>query len=241
MSETTSRKQTILDRYLWSIYSRTYDGLLHFWPYTHLLDLMQTAIGSVDGLKLLDLGCGTGNLLRILSSRGGQFSAIGVDFSPAMLRVAQKKLEPYSLNVKLVTSDIIDFLSRQPSASFDKIISVNVIYAVNDQEALWREMLRVLKPKGEIVATTSVRPGSGPIILEHIRHSGFTSLLRPRLIGIFITDALINILGRTGKYSFTNEAQLRRHIAQTGAVWHETTRCYGGEENGVNILFRITH
>ena len=51
--------------------------------------------------KVLELGCGTGNYLEILSKEG--FEVTGVDISEEMLKIAGKKC-----NCKLIQSDLVD-------------------------------------------------------------------------------------------------------------------------------------
>jgi ubiquinone/menaquinone biosynthesis C-methylase UbiE len=160
-----------------------------------------------------------------------------------MLKVAGRKLRSFrdAGHLELVQADVQAYLEAQPDNSYDRIISVNVLYAIADQTALWKELMRVLSPNGAIIATTSVRPGSGPIIKEHFEHSSVWVLLRPRLIGVFLIDALINIFGHTGHFAFPDEAKLRKAVAASGASWVSTDVCYGGPQNGVNILFEVTH
>ena len=53
--------------------------------------------------RILDLGCGTGRHLIVLAASGHQ--ATGVDISPAMLTVAQRKLEDQELSALLLQGD----------------------------------------------------------------------------------------------------------------------------------------
>jgi SAM-dependent methyltransferase len=68
-----------IQRKLWSWYSRSYDGLLDLVPYQRLLDLTTEAVACGPRDTLVDLGCGTGNLLgRITTTAGTGATLVGV-------------------------------------------------------------------------------------------------------------------------------------------------------------------
>jgi ubiquinone/menaquinone biosynthesis C-methylase UbiE len=232
----------LFEQNLWGIYSHVYDGLLAFWPYQNLLQLVLSNADIHAGECILDLGCGTGNFLNSAYKSKSEITATGVDLSSAMLRAAHRKLaQRIDDNVlDLVNEDIMTFLGAQPDKKFDHIISINVLYTIRDQEGLWRELLRTLKPGGKITVTTSVRTGSLPIIKEHLRHKPFISLLRPKLVAVFFIDALINLMGHTGKFAFADEGQLRGAVNSAGGKWGASQLCYGGSTEGVNILFSVS-
>lgn len=224
---------------LWSLYARVYDGLLSFWPYRHLLELVAARLAVKPGYEVLDLGCGTGNLINMAHQTQPQAHYTGIDMSDGMLRVATRKLRAQVAagQVSLERAELMAYLAAQPDRSFDIIASINVLYTVADQTALWRELFRVLKSGGRIIVTTSTRPGSSVIIREHFRHSNLWSLLRWRLIGVFVIDALINLLGRTGHFAFADETILKQAVTTAGGSIVDPVRCYGGDVAGVNILF----
>lgn len=87
----------------------------------------QDAINKVSLLlegrnNLLDLGCGTGELLSLLHSKNPNLRSVGVDILPEMTSLAKEKLWRYS-------SDIIcgDAHKITLSKSFDAITSFNVL------------------------------------------------------------------------------------------------------------------
>jgi ubiquinone/menaquinone biosynthesis C-methylase UbiE len=206
-----------------------------------LLDLVEAELDVKPGMKVLDLGCGTGNVLERVLRTGGT-STEGVDLSGSMLGAAARKLgSPIQTGrLSLKQDDLINYLKLQPSAGYDRIVSVNVVYSIPDLDVFCEEVVRVLKPTGKIVITTSVRTGSWPIIKEHFRNAPLKNLLRLKLIGVFFIDALINLLGSGGHFDFHDEAALRTAFGAVGGKWGKTVVCYGGEKDGVNILFDIT-
>jgi demethylmenaquinone methyltransferase/2-methoxy-6-polyprenyl-1,4-benzoquinol methylase len=94
---------------------------------------------------VLDVGCGTGNLTRALLARlssNGRVTA--VDFSPAMVRAAQKKISD-----SRVTWHVADAMNLPiEDASFDRVICYSVWPHFDDYPGVLRELWRVLRPVG---------------------------------------------------------------------------------------------
>jgi len=71
-----------------------------------------------DSGRVLDIGCGTGAFLFCLSENG--YQAVGVDFSPSMLRAAKKSTVGKS--IELVQGDVTQGLDF-PDKSFDLVLA----------------------------------------------------------------------------------------------------------------------
>jgi ubiquinone/menaquinone biosynthesis C-methylase UbiE len=224
-------------RTLWWGYGFVYDGLLRFYPYRRLLDQVAARLKLRDGLRLLELGCGTGNVIA-RARQEADVEVVGVDNSATMLRRAQAKLgdDP---RVKLVRSDLMGFIRRQPDRSFDRISLVNVLYAIPDREELWRECVRVIRTDGFIVATTSDRGGSAAIIREHRQHESLWRLASLRLAAVVIIDFFISELAKGGPFEFPSRDRLLEEVKVSGGDSRQIERCYGGAEHGVNLLFHV--
>jgi ubiquinone/menaquinone biosynthesis C-methylase UbiE len=222
---------------LWWLYGFCYDGLRGFYPYRRLIELTTERVGASGTMQVLDLGCGTGNVLEALARSQPNLTLVGVDGSSSMLRKARKKLRRQLAagNLTLVQADVPAWLRRQAPASFDRIVMVNLLYALPDRPEVWRECLRLLKPRGIIVATTSDRPGSRSIVAEHLQHDRWWKLLSPRLICIGIIDYFINEFARVDIFQFPSEDRLLEEVRVAGGSPGRVTRCYGD----VNILFTV--
>jgi ubiquinone/menaquinone biosynthesis C-methylase UbiE len=102
----------------------------------------------VTGLRILDAGCGTGNFSLTLAVRGADM--VGVDRSAAMLsRVRGKRWEGPGM-VEWVLGDLAQL--PFPAHSFDGVISIVALDFITCREAVIRELGRVLKPGGFLVA-----------------------------------------------------------------------------------------
>lgn len=220
---------------LWDIYSRVYDGLLHFWPY-------QKLIQSIDSLAfaqkpqarhILELGCGTGNVLKLLRISFPAAEMTGVDGSRYMLRMAKQKQIPH---LTLIQDDMVDYVSAYKPDAFDIVVMQNSLYVLSDEDraALWRHLQRILRTDGIVVISNPDREGSWPIICEHLRESSIVDLFDLRLIGVLIIDNLINQMSSTGKFHFVQEDVIRQETSPYFSMT-KTSRLYGG----VDILFAL--
>ncbi len=111
---------------------------------THLLDgPMLEACGKVDGLKVLDVGCGEGRFARMLSERGAE--VFGVDFVPEFALEAKRRRSGKAFAKG--RGEAIPFRSD----AFDLVVSYVVLCHVPDYPSMLRELCRVCKPAGRVV------------------------------------------------------------------------------------------
>ncbi|VAW14038.1 hypothetical protein MNBD_BACTEROID05-1177 [hydrothermal vent metagenome] len=101
-----------------------------------------------DVKALLDVGCGTGELLKTVHSQFPEIKLSGVDLSREMLEVARQKLEE-NINLQNSSSEELSF----DSESFDVVVSCSAFHFFENPVRVLREFQRVLKPKGKIVIT----------------------------------------------------------------------------------------
>ena len=219
---------------LWRLYGHTYDGLLHFGPYVRLIAEITELVKPQAGMRILELGCGTGNILIRLGAERG-VHVTGVDSSPSMLAAARRKLETFRPTVVLHESELLTFLADCPDATFDRVVLNNVAYAVRDQTSLWKEVIRVLAEDGYAVVSNPDKAGAAPIIREHLATSPAWKLAHPKLIGVFFIDSCINLLGGCGRYDFTPLDTLVHQIGEAGGVVRQARRSYAG----TNITFCV--
>lgn len=112
---------------------------------------------AIEGATVLDLGCGTGRDVYLLSRLVGPTGrVIGLDMTEAQLAVGRRHqawhAERYGHdNVDFRHGYIEDLASAGiADASIDVVISNCVLNLSPDKPALFRELMRVLKPGGEL-------------------------------------------------------------------------------------------
>ena len=106
-------------------------------------------IDAKDGDVTLDCGCGYGFTLRALTAlTGGRF--VGFDFQQIRLDDIQSKFSDLS-RIELIRGSAMELPFA--GASFDHIVSSEVLEHLTDDRAAAHEFFRVLKPGGNLVIT----------------------------------------------------------------------------------------
>ncbi|MGL5798372.1 MAG: class I SAM-dependent DNA methyltransferase [Cetobacterium sp.] len=127
-------------------FSKVYDKFMQHCDYNEWAELVKEKIkeSGVEGKKLLDLGCGTGETLLRLKD---EFECSGVDLSVDMLTIANKKLK--NKGVKLFVGDMREFNTGE---TYDIIVSlfdtVNHLTSLEDLEDLMKSIYASLNPGG---------------------------------------------------------------------------------------------
>jgi SAM-dependent methyltransferase len=98
--------------------------------------------------KILDIGCGTGRNLVLLSQFGNPF---GIDIAPEAINFCQKR---HLKNVYLVKNDRYPF----PDKFFDLVTCFDVLEHVKDERTILSEINRVLKVDGHLIILVPAAP-----------------------------------------------------------------------------------
>jgi len=127
-----------------SIYDRKWSGYVQS-TVRRTLHGIRAPVGS----SILDLGCGTGQLLKELSESDTSLRLHGTDLSFEMLTVATNKFEVRPVSPGLVQSSALALPYR--AACFDWIISTSVFHFFPDPRKALQEIRRVLVLGGHLV------------------------------------------------------------------------------------------
>jgi len=102
------------------------------------------SLGLGPDSHYLDLGCGNGYTVRLVSARYGA-TAVGVDASSEMIAKA-RSLSPHSPDVSFVCASFPRH--SLPERSFDVVFSMESMYYMVDLDEALRAVLELLKPGG---------------------------------------------------------------------------------------------
>ena len=114
---------------------------------------------KLDGLKVLDLGCGSGRDVYLAAQLVGEKGSVtGIDMTAEQLDVAQKHIDYHTKEFGYKTSNVhfvkgnLDSLDQLDleEGSFDLIISNCVINLVEDKQKVLNDVFKLLKPGGEL-------------------------------------------------------------------------------------------
>jgi trans-aconitate 2-methyltransferase len=146
------------------------------------LSAPMTAMGTevLDRLVLrgdetvLDAGCGTGGVTRLLHERLPRGRVIAVDAAPSMVEQAREQL-PSDVDVRRA-----DLLELTLEERVDAVLSTATFHWVPDHERLFANLHAVLKPGGRLVAQCG---GHGNV--SEVKQAGLDASREPRFAGYF--------------------------------------------------------
>ncbi|MCG8463679.1 MAG: cyclopropane fatty acyl phospholipid synthase [Xanthomonadales bacterium] len=161
------------------------------------LDLICRKLGLQPGMRLLDIGCGWGSLMRYAAERYG-VECVGLTISKEQAEYGSQLMGDLP-----VRFEFADYREYQPSRaqSFDRIASVGMFEHVGHKnyEAYFNTVSRCLKPDGLCLLHTigKNRPAAGtdPWINRYIFPNGeipALSQIMPAIDGRFVVEDLHN-------------------------------------------------
>lgn len=108
---------------------------------------------DLRGLKVLDIGCGSGGITLSLAEDYGAGRVTGIDVEAPVLARARRRAGERGLD------DRVDFIQVEPGPfpfpadSFDVVFSKDSIIHIPDKEALFADVMRILAPGGRLLAS----------------------------------------------------------------------------------------
>lgn len=148
---------------------------------------MITALDLPDNASVLDVACGTGDvLLEILSRMENQKLIIGADFAPEMLKLAKIKILEANPgpNVQLIAGNALH-LPFSPN-SFDAITIAFGIRNIMDRESALTSFFKCLKPGGKVAVLELATPANKTLLSLYLFY--FSKILP--IIGAFFSKHL---------------------------------------------------
>jgi SAM-dependent methyltransferase len=131
---------------------------------------LAAAFGWDRRATVLDVGCGNGLWAQTALGVTPEATVIGVDSSPGMASIFQQRV-----GTSAVVGDIVQLPVRDRSA--DAVLALWMLYHVPDKASALREIARVLRPGGFLLAATNSADDG--------------------LLGALYLDAIGRVLGRT--------------------------------------------
>lgn len=123
-------------------YDDGFEGSLSKRFYNLLLDRIDVG----QGAAVLDVGCGTGTILKKLAERT-QISGYGIDVEENMIAEARSKCPKMEISVSSCTETPFD------DCQFDIITACMAYHHFDDKRGFAKEAARILKPGGHLYIT----------------------------------------------------------------------------------------
>ena len=148
-------------------YDRSYLQQLVFEPVHEALGL---ALGPLDALLVLDVGCGTGILTQALARRSAR--AVGVDPAPRMVAKARENRADVSATYVVATAESLPFAD----SSFDAATASFTVHHWRDAGRGIAELARVLRSGGRLAIADMDLPSPARWLLRLVGspHAGWT-------------------------------------------------------------------
>ncbi|MBM4285145.1 MAG: methyltransferase domain-containing protein [Deltaproteobacteria bacterium] len=150
--------------------------------------------------RILEIGIGPGSTLEFYPPRT---ELVGIDISQAMIDKAREKAARLNsgstFDLRVMDAGRLEF----PDSYFDAVLSAYVITTVSDPRQVCREILRVVKPGGQI------------IVVNHSRcqKSGHLSRIEDLMAPIFV------------RIGFTTDLDVIRVMEESGIKILQSVRC----------------
>jgi ubiquinone/menaquinone biosynthesis C-methylase UbiE len=161
-------------------YDRGWRGRLHHEISERTANLAVATMATPN--RMLDLGCGTGYLLRVLADRYPHAEQlVGIDAAPAMVQTAAGVAAATRDNRLTFGPGVAEKIGY-PDNTFDLIVSTTSFDHWSDQQAGLRECARVLRPGGRLVLVDQFSRLLMPTMLTSRRGKARTRRRATRLL-----------------------------------------------------------
>ena len=117
----------------------------------NLTDFCMSLLPSVDGKKLLEVGCGNGVQSLYLHEKYSPGHINAIDLNDCNIDIARKEAEKKGIKGIIFQVDDAHHLTTIESNTMDFVINIESAFHYPDKTQFLRQMHRVLKPEGAFV------------------------------------------------------------------------------------------
>ncbi len=221
---------------IWNLYALAYNSITESTSYCRLINSIVDYLDLKPGNKILDLGCGNGNLeVEIVKRNLEDIKITAVDISPQMLKRAKAKLKG-NKKIEWVQMDIRQGLNF-PATSFDRIVLLHSLYTLPAPEEVLKNSARLLRKGGLLVlAEPRAQAKLFPVIKENFQEEGLVTAFFKIFLNLpsFFWIMLINqiFLKKEIKKSRAklSEEQILPELEKNRLTIKKKTTAYAGQD-----------
>lgn len=126
------------------------------------IPIMKSMLPDVKGMKILDIGCGEGEMARYFAKNGAK-SVLGLDISQNMIDLAKQQNIFNNVSFKILAMENLSTLNEK----YDMIFSSLAVHYIEDFEKLMQDISSLLNPNGILLFSQE-----HPIVLAPILQKG---------------------------------------------------------------------
>lgn len=207
----------------------------------HHLKFERVAKEFPPGSVHLDVGCGPGSFISILSD---DVDSIGVDVTNVQVEYARSKYERRGKRFSVIAPGILPF--RQDS--FDIVTLLELVEHISAREAelLLGEVFRVLRPRGKVVLTTPNYASLWPVLEILVNrfggvaytHQHITKYVRSSLRALIIQAGFQDVSVETCLFSAPFVAALSWGLSDRVDRWESALVARGGGHLLIGTAFK---
>jgi len=117
---------------------------------------------ELAGKAVLDLGCGTGGITTFLAETYRPASILGVDIDRGLIERATRRAAAAGLGQSVTFRTVAPGPLPFAAGAFDLVFSKDAMVHIEDKEALFADIFRVLRPGGGVAASDWMSATDGP-------------------------------------------------------------------------------
>ena len=138
----------------WPEFIEIMDGLSRGTMDSHLLqDILplagQLPVRLADGIRVADVGCGTGHAINLMARAHPRSTFVGYDIAPDALDIARR--EATELGLTNITFEVLDGTQLPVDPPFDAVFAFSTIHDLVDPVTTLARIHRALVPHGVFV------------------------------------------------------------------------------------------